>query len=139
MLNKPKANKRLTPFWLSCFGVLVCALFACEAKKPSTSIPQKTEVQSGKKFARPKAVLSDKSPFGKKSTGKSSFAAEGKAKLTDNISLSRATAANRARASLGTQLVEAGVIMKNAPLPTRIQVSFKQDGDNIIAKAVYRP
>ena|GEM_PF-6123832 len=135
----PSKSNRLTIIWLSCFLVLVCALFGCDEAKKSVSSQQKPKKQEVNTSA-PAASSGDKGAALRK-TPKilSKYQATGRAPVSDNISLSRSTAANRARAALAAQLVKAGLMAENSPLPVRIQVSFEQKGSEIIAKAVFHP
>ena len=139
MVNKPSRSNRLTIIWLSCFLVLVCALFGCEETKKTVHSQQKPEKQGIKASATAKNSADQPATLTKKPKILSKYEATGRAPVSDNISLSRSTAANRARASLAAQLIKAGRMEENSPLPARIQVSFEQKGNEIIAKAVFRP
>ncbi|MEE2903628.1 MAG: hypothetical protein VYC39_14965 [Myxococcota bacterium] len=114
-------------------------MFGCEETKKTVSSQQKPQKQAIKASATAKNPADKAATLSKKPKILSKYETTGRAPVSDNVSLSRSTAANRARAALAAQLVKAGLMEENSPLPVRIQVSFEQKGNEIIAKAVFRP
>ena len=132
------------------FVLSVCSLAGCLEPKPSQ--PEETKKPALRPAATPvipvqgpvtvpgPPVDSDESGTATRSQGSFAdparkFEGRSSVKRGKNISLSRSTAANRARAELAKKLRAAGKLSKKAPLPEGIQIEFEVTSTLVRARA----
>jgi len=135
-MTRPTERRLFTILSLACFLLSVCHLLACsEAEKPRPTVVEQPSLKAN--------TVSATNAAGPRSVPGPSVDNEdelelyglGEAPRGKNISLSRSTAANRARADLANKLRAAGQLGKHEPLPSGVNVQFEDIAKRIRARA----
>ena len=139
-MARPTGRRLFTALSLACFLLSVSHLLACsEPEKPSPTVVEqpslKANTGSTTNASGPRAVPGPPAD----AEDEAGLQGLGEAPRGKNISLSRSTAANRARADLANKLRAAGKLGSNAPLPTGINVKFEETAKLIRARASLPP